>query len=87
MNKINKSAREAYKKIPSVDDLLKKYQLEVPTSFFKYYLNITLDEIRHDIINNVLNKDIKKNITLRIKDLIKKINQNSLKKVINRQKR
>ena len=45
MNKINKSAREAYKKIPSVDDLLKKYQLEVPTSFFKSVINNSISSL------------------------------------------
>ena len=36
MNKIDKNAREAFKQIPSVDELLKKYQPNIPISFFKY---------------------------------------------------
>jgi len=83
MNKIDKNAREAFKKIPSVDELLKKYQPEIPISFFKYNLNLLLKQIRKEISQGKLNKNIGKYTYSKVSELIKKISINSLKEVIN----
>ena len=83
MNKINKNAREALKQIPSVDELLNKYQLNIPIPFFKYHLNTILEKIRIDISKNKINKNIKKYTHSKVSNLIKKIKDNSLKEVIN----
>ena len=53
MNKVSKNAREAFKKIPSIDDLLKKNKSQIPKPFLKHHLNITLNQIRNDYYDEI----------------------------------
>ena len=51
MSKTKNNTREVFKKIPSVDQIIKNYQLEIPKDYFKYCVNLVLDEVRFDIQN------------------------------------
>ena len=83
MSKTNNNAREVFKKIPSVDQIIKNYQLEIPKDYFKYCVNLVLDEVRFDIHNGKEIDDIKLYINDKINQKINQISNNSLKEVIN----
>ena len=83
MSKTNNNAREVFKKIPSVDQIIKNYQLEIPKDYFKYCVNLVLDEVRFDIHNGKEIDDIKLYINDKINQKINHISNNSLKEVIN----
>ena len=83
MNTINKNVRATLKEIPSIDDILKKYPVKIPKSFFKFHINYILNQVRNDIIKGKIINDINKYIDMEIKSMIEKIKLNSLRKVIN----
>ena len=83
MSKTNNNTREVFKKIPSVDQIIKNYQLEIPKDYFKYCVNLVLDEVRFDIHNGKEIDDIKLYINDKINQKINHISNNSLKEVIN----
>tara|TARA_B100002051_G_scaffold272806_1_gene310245 strand:- start:4603 stop:5994 length:1392 start_codon:yes stop_codon:yes gene_type:complete len=83
MSKTNNNAREVFKKIPSVDQIIKNYQLEIPKDYFKYCVNLVLDEVRFDIHNGKEIDDIKLYVNDKINQKINHISNNSLKEVIN----
>ena len=83
MSKTNNNTREVFKKIPSVDQIIKNYQLEIPKDYFKYCVNLVLDEVRFDIHNGKEIDDIKLYVNDKINQKINHISNNSLKEVIN----
>ena len=83
MSKTKNNAREVFKKIPSVDQIIKNYQLEIPKDYFKYCVNLVLDEVRFDIHNGKEIDDIKLYVNDKINQKINHISNNSLKEVIN----
>ena len=83
MSKTNNNTREVFKNIPSVDQIIKNYQLEIPKDYFKYCVNLVLDEVRFDIHNGKEIDDIKLYINDKINQKINHISNNSLKEVIN----
>ena len=83
MSKNKQNIREILKEIPSIDDLLKKCPNTLPKTFFKYHLNILLNNIRSNILKGVSIDDIQNHINEKVLDLINNINFNSLKQVIN----
>ena len=83
MNNKNKNVREALKKIPSIDVILKKLPLEIPITFYKDYLNLILNEIRIEINNGKILNNIEKYCLTKVEKSIHKISENSLKSVIN----
>ena len=83
MSKTNNNAREVFKKIPSVDQIIKNYQLEIPKDYFKYCVNLVLDEVRFDIQNGKEIDDVKLYVNDKINQKINHISNNSLKEVIN----
>ena len=83
MKKQNKNVRETLKNIPSIDEILSTYQLNVPSSIFKTYINNILDKIRNDIINGKEIKNIKVYINNKVKKIANELSSNSLKQVIN----
>ena len=52
-------AREALKKIPSVDEILNDFNLPIPLDFYKYHINILLDKVRQKIIDGKINNNIR----------------------------
>ena len=83
MSKTKNNTREVFKKIPSVDQIIKNYQLEIPKDYFKYCVNLVLDEVRFDIQNGKEIDDIKLYVNDKINQKINHISNNSLKEVIN----
>ena len=83
MSKTNNNTREVFKQIPSVDQIIKNYQLEIPKDYFKYCVNLVLDEVRFDIQNGKEIDDIKLYVNDKINQKINHISNNSLKEVIN----
>ena len=83
MSKTKNNTREVFKKIPSVDQIIKNYQLEIPKDYFKYCVNLVLDEVRFDIQNGKEIDDVKLYVNDKINQKINHISINSLKEVIN----
>ena len=83
MSKTKNNAREVFKQIPSVDQIIKNYQLRIPKDYFKYCVNLVLDQVRFDIQNGKDIDDIKLYVDNKINQKIKHISNNSLKEVIN----
>ena len=83
MSKTNNNTREVFKQIPSVDQIIKNYQLEIPKDYFKYCVNLVLDEVRFDIQNGKEIDDVKLYVNDKINQKINHISNNSLKEVIN----
>ena len=83
MSKTKNNTREVFKKIPSVDQIIKNYQLEIPKDYFKYCVNLVLDEVRFDIQNGKEIDDVKLYVNDKINQKINHISNNSLKEVIN----
>tara|TARA_Y100000996_G_scaffold75683_1_gene50929 strand:+ start:1416 stop:2807 length:1392 start_codon:yes stop_codon:yes gene_type:complete len=83
MSKTKNNTREVFKKIPSVDQIIKNYQLEIPKDYFKYCVNLVLDEVRFDIQNGKEIDDVKLYVNNKINQKINHISINSLKEVIN----
>ena len=84
MNKTTKNVRVALKQIPSIDEILKKFPLKsIPLDFYKYHINLTLNEIRLEITKGKKIIDINDHCLKNVKLLKKKLLPNSLKEVIN----
>tara|TARA_Y100000996_G_scaffold415452_1_gene410276 strand:+ start:3564 stop:4952 length:1389 start_codon:yes stop_codon:yes gene_type:complete len=80
----NKNAREAFKKIPSVDEILKTIDLEsLPVHFLKSRINQILNKVREDIISNNIPVDIYSFVMNEVEKQVRYISKPSLKSVIN----
>ena len=80
----NKNAREAFKKIPSVDEILKTIDLEsLPVHFLKSRINQILHNVREDIISDNIPTDIYRFVMDEVEKQVKYISKPSLKSVIN----
>ena len=80
----NKNAREAFKKIPSVDEILKTIDLEsLPVHFLKSRINQILNKVRQDIISNNIPTDIYRFVMDEVEKQVRYISKPSLKSVIN----
>ena len=80
----NKNAREAFKKIPSVDEILKTIDLEsLPVHFLKSRINQILNKVREDIISNNIPADIYSFVMNEVEKQVRYISKPSLKSVIN----
>ena len=76
--------REALKNIPSVDEIINKFQItDTPLKFLKYSINIELSNIRTKILAGENINDIKKYTFNKINKIFNKIKNNSLQPVIN----
>ena len=85
MKKItNNNTREVLKNIPSVDEIMNKFQsTNVPLKFLKSSVNNILSSIRKDILNNLKINNIREYTFNEIEKMIKKIEYNSLRSVVN----
>jgi len=83
MSKTKNNTREVFKQIPSIDQIIKNYQLEIPNDYFKYCINLVLDEVRLDIHNGKDIENVKLYVDNKINQKINLITNNSLKEVIN----
>ncbi len=80
----NKNAREAFKQIPSVDEILKIIDLKsLPIHFIKKRIHEILDQTRKNINNNNIPTDIHKFIMDKIHKEVKYLSKPSLQSVIN----
>ncbi len=83
MSNIN-NVREALKEIPSLDDILKSFDLKsIPLELFKDRLRQVLEKLRDNISNNNIPKNIKNYIVKKASYEFSKISKSSLGKVIN----
>ena len=48
------NAREVLRSIPSVDEILSEFHLDIPINFFKLHVNEILSNIRKDILDVLL---------------------------------
>ena len=84
MNAKQNKVREALKNIPSVDEIINKFQItDTPLKFLKYSINIELSNIRTKILAGENINDIKKYTFNKINKIFNKIKNNSLQPVIN----
>ena len=81
--KINDTAREALKQIPSIDEIINEVHLSIPLDFYKYHINKILDQVRNEIIDGQSFADVKKYVLQKIISLKDGIMENSLQSVIN----
>ena len=79
------NVREAFKQIPSVDEILSniKYDKDIPSHLLKTKVRELLENLRKDIKNNKIPKNIPKHIYHKVEGIIKDIASPSLKNVIN----
>ena len=79
------NVREAFKQIPSVDEILSniKYDKDIPNHLLKTKVRELLENLRKDIKNNKIPKNIPKHIYHKVEGIIKDISSPSLKNVIN----
>jgi len=83
-NNKNNNTREVLKNIPSVDEIINRFQSSnTPIKFLKYSVNIILSNIRKDLLDGIQIDDITKYTFNEIDKMINKINNNSLRPVIN----
>ena len=82
MSKENNNVREALKNLPSVDELIKNHQYDIPLILFKK-INLVLDQVRKKILNGDDIGNIQKYIDDKIVLSLNKYKQNSLRQVIN----
>ena len=83
MSKENNNVREALKNLPSVDELIKSHQYDIPLILFKKKINLVLDQVRKKILNGDDIGNIQKYIDDKIILSLNKYKQNSLRQVIN----
>ena len=84
--KVNKSSLELLKKIPSIDELSNKLQIEslsFPPEILKREIKRTVSQIRKKILTNKISDDIKKLVIKKSKENIEKIVSHGINKVIN----
>ena len=79
------NVREALKQIPSLDEILKSFNLEnIPLQLLKNRLRLLLEEVRNDIKNkNISSDNIHDYVVRRASKEFNSISKSSLKKVIN----
>ena len=84
MNKKN-NAREAFQKIPSVDDILSdvKDKEGIPNHLLKTKVREFLDKLRKEIKNQKIPNDIPKYISTMVEKIIAANKSSSLKSIIN----
>ena len=86
MTKIRKNTREVLKKIPSIDEILKRFTSSsesVPIDFLKFNINRELQDIRDNFIKGLNIKNPKSYIDNRMSVLYDKISKKNLRPVIN----
>ena len=86
MTKVNKNTREVLKKIPSIDEILKRFSNSsnsIPIDFLKFNINKELQDIRSKFKKGLNIKNPQTYIDNRILNLYNKISIKSLKPVIN----
>ena len=83
MSKEKNNVREALKNLPSVDELIKSHQYDIPLILFKKKINLVLDQVRKKILSGDDIGNIKKYIDDKILLSFNKYKQNSLRQVIN----
>ena len=79
------NVREALKQIPSLDEILKSFNLEnIPLQLLKNRLRLLLEEVRNDIKNkNISSDNIHDYVVRRASKEFNSLSKSSLKKVIN----
>ena len=84
MNNKQNKVREALKNIPSVDEIINKFQsYNTPLKFLKYSINNLLSSIRNEVLDGKDLTDIRDYTFDKVEKLVQKINKNSLQPVIN----
>ena len=86
MTKIDKNTREVLKKIPSIDEILKRFSNSsqlIPLDFLKFSINKELQVIRNDFKKGLHIEKPKSYIDNKISILYNKISKKSLRPVIN----
>ena len=84
MNNKQYKVREALKNIPSVDEIINKFQsYNTPLKFLKYSINNLLSSIRNEVLDGKDLTDIRDYTFDKVEKLVQKINKNSLQPVIN----
>ena len=86
MTKVNKNTREVLKKIPSIDEILKRFSNSsnsIPIDFLKFNINKELQDIRSKFKKGLNIKNPQTYIDNRIFNLYNNISIKSLKPVIN----
>ncbi|MAV93174.1 MAG: L-seryl-tRNA(Sec) selenium transferase [Candidatus Marinimicrobia bacterium] len=85
MNKSNqKNTREVLKNIPSVDEIIRKFQSSnTPLKFLKYSINNLLSMVRQEVLEGKELINIRAYTFDKVDKLVQKINKNSLQPVIN----
>ena len=84
MNNKQNKVREALKNIPSVDEIINKFQsYNTPLKFLKYSINNLLSSIRNEVLDGKDLTDIRNYTFDKVEKLVQKINKNSLQPVIN----
>ena len=79
-----KNVREAFKKIPSLDEILKSIDLkDLPLHLLKTKIKESLEKIRLEISNNNIPDDIYSYTMEKISDDVKYVSSPSLKSLIN----
>ena len=86
MSKSNQNIREILKNIPSIDHLIlycNKLKVNLPQVYLKNIIINQVNLIKKEIIDGLIEKDIKKNILQRLEKEVLLNNKNSLNAVIN----
>ena len=81
-----KSTNKKLQEIPSVDEIISYYKEQMTNAPYNLYIQVirkTLNEIRQDILNNVITGDIKKYIFNMIEKKISTVTRSNLQDVIN----
>ena len=82
----NKNTNRRLKNIPSVDDIISYYREQMTNAPYNFYLQIIrrdLDEIRKDIVDNIIKDDIKSYTLNKIEKSILKVSSSNLQNIIN----
>ncbi len=82
-NKSKNNAREVLRNIPSIDEILSEFHLDIPINFFKLHVNKILSNIRKDILDGKKIKNIRKYTLDKINKEYNVFSKNSLQSVIN----
>ncbi len=83
MSKEKNNVRETLKNLPSVDELIKNHQYDIPLILFKKKINIILSQVRKKILKGDDFGNIKNYIDDKITLSLNKYKKNSLRQVIN----
>ena len=77
------NTREVLRNIPSVDEILSEFHLDIPINFFKLHVNKILSNIRKDILDGKKIKNIREYTMDKINKEYNIFSKNSLRSVIN----